>query len=386
MDRPVVVGFDFGGTKIAVAVAEPSGARLGTASASTDPAVGARANLGRGIQAAKDLLSRVANGRPVVALGACTFGIPAADGIDLAPAIPGWEELSLAAELTEAFPGTSVRVATDVKAAAAAEAAGGALAGFDPAIYVNLGTGLAVAIVVGGEVLAGANGAAGEIGYALRQPSDVDVPRRQRPVLEGVVSGMALSALGTRLLGRPVSAADVFTHESSPGSPLAGALDGFIRELSFQLVNLTIAIDPARIAVGGGMVRSWHRLVGPLRAALDTSVPYPPELVVGAFPYDAALVGALSMAIEAGEAAGGLPPARQLGAGHDGGQPTQAVLARDGASNATNASNGKGNSNIDIGNSGAEDGSGGNEEVATVLSGETRDVPGLAQVRGREMP
>ena len=62
------------------------------------------------------------------------------------------------------------------------------------------------------------------------------------------------------------------------------------------LVNLTVAIDPARIAVGGGMVRSWQRLHGGLRRALDAAVPFPPELVVADFPYDAPLRGVLSLA------------------------------------------------------------------------------------------
>ena len=67
--------------------------------------------------------------------------------------------------------GTPVTMATDVKAAALAEARWGALAGVDPGVYLNLGTGLAAAIVAGGRVLAGANGAAGEIGYNLRRLS-----------------------------------------------------------------------------------------------------------------------------------------------------------------------------------------------------------------------
>ena len=64
-------------------------------------------------------------------------------------------------------------------------------------------------------------------------------------------------------------------------------------------MNLTIAVDPERIAVGGGMVRSWAALHGPLRRALDAAVPYPPELVRAAFPFDAPLLGALALGLEA---------------------------------------------------------------------------------------
>ncbi len=294
----VVLGLDFGGSKIAAAVADLSGRRLGTSTVLTHPGRGARWNLELGIATARALLDDVAGGSELAAAGACTFGIPAASEIRLAPAIPGWGELSLGLELAAAFGIAAVQVATDVKAAAAAEAATGALAGHDPAVYVNLGTGLAIGIVCGGTVVSGANGAAGEIGYCLRQPADVDLASDDRVVLEEVVSGAGLSASGSRLAGEDLSAADVFAGEAADGR-LAGALDDFVRELSFHLVNLAVALDPSRIAVGGGMARSWHRLEAPLRRALEANVPYPPELVLGAYPFDAALVGAVALGVEA---------------------------------------------------------------------------------------
>src|SRR5215475_493480 len=103
---PVVLGLDFGGTKIAMMVCEPSGERLASSTVASGGELGARASFERGIQAARALLA-------------------------------------------------------------------GALAGCDPAVYLNLGTGLSAAIVAGGQVLSGANGAAGEIGYNLRILSDV---------------------------------------------------------------------------------------------------------------------------------------------------------------------------------------------------------------------
>ena len=106
-----------------------------------------------------------------------TFGIPFDDHVDLAPNVGGWGDLPLGHELKAAFPGAAVRMATDAKAAALAEARWGALAGADPGIYLNLGTGLAVSIVVGGQVLQGRHGAAGEIGYNLRSVADVGAAR-----------------------------------------------------------------------------------------------------------------------------------------------------------------------------------------------------------------
>jgi glucokinase len=294
MPPPAVLGFDFGGTKIATAVCDAAGTRLGSGTIETRPEAGALASLERGIEAGRRLLATAASGHRLVAVGASTLGIPSDDGVHLAPAIPGWGDIRLGAELRQAFDGAEVRLATDVKAAARAELEWGALAGCDPGIYVNLGTGLAVAIVANGAVLTGRHGAAGEIGYNLRGWPDVGLPVTARVPLEDAVSGKALLRRASRLRPDLAGAAAVFAGAAQDRG-IARLLADFVRELAYHLANLAIAIDPVRIVVGGGMVRAWDQLVGGLRAALDAAVPYPPELVRARFPYDAPLMGALAL-------------------------------------------------------------------------------------------
>ncbi|MGD0703960.1 MAG: ROK family protein [Trebonia sp.] len=286
---PVVLGVDFGGTKIATAVCDLSGHRLATRVIDAEPGRGARSAFNRGVRSARELLAEASHGRPLAGVGVSTFGIPSEDGVALAPAIDGWEDIAMGRELREAFAGTPVTMATDVKAAALAEARWGALAGADPGVYLNLGTGLAAAIVIGGVVLSGANGAAGEIGYNLRQLADVGDAGYQ--MLEETVSGRALA----RLSGRPPAEA----FAAGAGPRLAAIADQFTAELAFHVVNLAICIDPVRIAVGGGMTRSWDRIRPRLDAALTAAAPYRPELVLAGFPFDAPLVGALALAVDA---------------------------------------------------------------------------------------
>jgi glucokinase len=303
-EEPVVLGVDFGGTKTAAAVVDLSGLPL--ASATVDSRLAgesAQESFERALQVALNLVESAtgASGSEamdrLLAVGACTFGIPFDDRVELAPTIPGWSEIAFGDGLRRAFPGVEVRVATDVKAAAAAEVRDGALAGYDPALYLNLGTGLAAAVVVRGEVVTGRNGAAGEMAYNLRRPDDVWRHPRERLALEERVSGNGLGRVASSVAGRPVDAADVFAMaETDPA--MAELLDEFVAELGFHVANLAIAVDPARVAVGGGLVRSWDRIERGLRRALD-AVPFPPELVLARFPHDAALRGVLAMATEA---------------------------------------------------------------------------------------
>lgn len=300
----VVLGLDFGGTKIAAAVGELSGQRLGATTVDSRPEAGAEAAMARGLAAARALLADVAPGRELAAVGAATLGIPYDDRVELAPTFPGWGELAFGQLVRDAFPGVPVRLGTDVKAAAAAELRWGALAGCDPGIYLNLGTGLAAAIVAGGTVISGAHGASGEIGYNLRTAADVWIDPAERTILEDLVSGQALEVTGSARLGRRVTAADVFASSRPDAAALT---DEFNRELAMHVANLAIAIDPVRIVVGGGLVRSWDRIAPELRRALDAAVPYPPELMVARFPSDAPLVGALALGVEAA----GLVPTMQ---------------------------------------------------------------------------
>jgi predicted NBD/HSP70 family sugar kinase len=304
-DSPVVLGLDFGGTKIAMAVCELDGELRASTTVSSGGELGARASFDRGITAAREVLAAAAPGREVAAVGVSTFGIPFDDRVELAPTIDGWGDLPLGDEVRSVFPGAVVRLATDAKAAAQAEVRWGALAGCDPAVYLNLGTGLSAAIVAGGNVLHGSNGAAGEIGYNLRAASDVGVPLAARTMLEDMISGQALArrAASHTPHGGPMEAAVVF--ESGRDIPdLDRLVTEFVAELAFHVVNLAIAINPVRIAVGGGMVRSWDRLRPGLQDALTVGVPFPPELVVARFPSDAPLIGAVGLAVDAAREGG----------------------------------------------------------------------------------
>jgi glucokinase len=368
IQAPVVLGLDFGGTKIAVAVCRLDGTRLGSATVGSGGELGARASFDRGVATARNLLASTAPGVPLAAVGVSTFGIPFDDRVELAPAISGWGELPLGRELRAAFPGSVVRMATDAKAAAAAEVRWGALADCDPAIYLNLGTGLSAALVSGGQVIGGANGAAGEIGYNLRALADVGHTLDDRVPLEDMISGQALARRAAALDripdgpartpggpartpggpartpggpartpggpartpggpartpggtgrtpdgaartpdstdGRPLAAADVLTA-SAAEPDLDQLASEFVAELAFHVVNLAILVNPVRIAVGGGLVQSWDRLRPGLEQALSAGTPFPPELVTARFPADAPLIGAVALAADAARADGAI--------------------------------------------------------------------------------
>ena len=82
----------------------------------------------------------------------------------------GWRDVPLAAMVAEAT-GLPCVAANDVRAFAYAEAWFGAGRGKDPFAMVTLGAGIGCGVVVAGEVVSGAQGAAGSVGHLPVDPS-----------------------------------------------------------------------------------------------------------------------------------------------------------------------------------------------------------------------
>jgi glucokinase len=80
---------------------------------------------------------------------------------------------------------------------------------------------------------------------------------------------------------------------------------------------MALLLDPERIAVGGGMMESGDRVLAALARRLQQALPFPPDLVCARFVHDAALHGAVALALDAV-----LPgPAAAMAAGTSGGRP-----------------------------------------------------------------
>lgn len=284
-----VLGIDFGGTKVALRIERGDGSVVDDRFAIGQDEK-ASSVLARTMDAVEVLVRSVGS---VSAAGVSTPGIVHDDRVDLAPNVVGWTDLSLGTRLHDGLGIGALVVENDVKAAAFAEAQTGALAGVANGLYVNLGTGIAIAPVLDGVVLRGAHGAAGEIGYGV-VGTEPDWSGAGAPLEEYAGGGG---------LGKRVSAAGVardvaeLVFAASNGMPAAVQLwSGAIDELARHLITAILTTDPQRIVLGGGMVRAGSALVDPLSARLLSALPYAPEIVISAFGADAALNGAVALA------------------------------------------------------------------------------------------
>jgi predicted NBD/HSP70 family sugar kinase len=306
LTTPAVLGIDIGGTKISLCAADASGQVLAARRIPTRSSDGAAAVLERRTSAARGLVEhvRVEHAAGVCAVGVVTPGVVGADSVELAPNNEGWDRVALADTVRAGLGLNAVSADNDAKAATAAEARWGALAGIDDGILLNLGTGISAGAVVGGRLLRGAHGAALEIAYQVPSAGPVHGFGEGRAPLEETFSGAGLAAVASALLGRRTGTDEVFAAmaPARDGAPDDGpegdqarlsALGRHALDVAARAVaNLAIALDPQVVAVSGGMLRSAQEIMPRLAAALTELVPYPPRLVLAHFAEQAPLAGA----------------------------------------------------------------------------------------------
>ncbi|MFC0529354.1 ROK family protein [Phytohabitans kaempferiae] len=286
-----LLGIDFGGTKMAIGIGDADGRLLVSERLPTHASRGARQALDRALDLAQKLVTET--GGTLHAAGIASPGLVRDDGIDLAPNVPGWEELRLAEAVRTRLGISRVRVANDLNAAALAELHRGALRDADPGLVIGLGTGVAAAITVNGAVVPGHHGAAGEIAYAVTGPGWPTSPEAR---LEADFSGRALDELAERL-DLSGGAAGLCDAAQSPG-PARDALVARIDELARHLVTCCLLVDPQRMVLVGGVARN-EMVRELLIERISPALPYLPEIVLSGFAQDAALLGSLTLAAQA---------------------------------------------------------------------------------------
>jgi glucokinase len=296
--RPTRIAcLDIGGTKLASAVVAAGGSIHGHRVIATAAADGAEAVLDRAIALLHEVLAgeQRAGGTPA-ALGISTNGLTRPDGVDLAPSVPGWSRLRIPSRLQREFPDLPCAIVNDVKAGAEAELAWGELRDISMGLYLNFGTGVAAAIISGGQVVQGAHGAAGEIGYLLPAAAAMDRLQPGQAPLEELIGGRGVARWASAELGRPVTMAEIM---ASAGVGETRELYGrLMNQIALWTVNLAIMVDPERVVVGGGLVRTAAEpILDRLQAALAKAAPFPVDVRRARFGADSALVGAGAVAL-----------------------------------------------------------------------------------------
>ncbi|ASW57871.1 glucokinase [Plantactinospora sp. KBS50] len=279
------IGVDVGGTKVAGGVVDESGAVLTQIRRDT-PAD----DVAKTRDIIVEVATELATGRQIEAVG-----IGAAGWIDanrstvlFAPNI-AWRDEPLR-DYVSAAVGLPVIVENDANVAAWAEFRfGAARAADDSMVMFTIGTGVGGGIVLGGELLRGAHGIAGELGHVLAVPEGHLCGCGRLGCIEQYASGSALvrfarsgarqePARATALLelagGDPEAITGrMVTSAAQAGDPVsAEAFAQLGRWLGMTMADLAQILDPQLLVVGGGVIEAGDLLLGPTNRSYRESL------------------------------------------------------------------------------------------------------------------
>jgi predicted NBD/HSP70 family sugar kinase len=214
-----------------------------------------------------------------------------------APNLPDWSKPGLADELRAALT-PSTAIDNDANLAAVGERDFGRGRDARSFVYVELGTGLGVGIVIDGELHRGARGAAGEVGY-IPWPGEGDGVHSERGRLEEATSAAAVVAAARDAGMRgDISAKDVFDAAREGNAKALKAVDVEAERIALLLATISAVVDPEFVVLGGGIGGSADLLRPRIEKRLAEMTPLETHIEESELGSDAIVVGAVATALD----------------------------------------------------------------------------------------
>lgn len=275
-----VVGVDLGGSKILSVVADAHGKIISRDLRATPAANGHQAvvqailaSVRRAITRANITVSQLSG----VGIGAPGVSNPRTGVVFSSPNLPGWRDVPLR-DIIAAEMGRKTFLINDANAAALGELYYGAARGTRDFIYVTVSTGIGGGIVIGGELYAGMEGTAGEIGHMTIADTGPGCTCGGVGCWEQLASGTALARAARRRISEGAVTvimdyaggdvkrvnAEAVSRAFDQGDALAWEL---LAQTSYYLgvgfANLLNIFNPALIVIGGGLANMGDKLLLP---------------------------------------------------------------------------------------------------------------------------
>jgi glucokinase len=264
-DRHRFIGIDVGGTKILGVVVDPASGEIQARHKAPTP----RSEPDELPAAIAAVVGKLADetGSPV-GIGVGVPGLVDHQGVlHYGPNVPGVMKLDIAGVLRTEF-GIPVVAENDASCAALAEHRLGAARGTMHAVVVTQGTGIGGGLIVGGRLLRGSNGFAGEPGHMMVDRSGPLCACGRHGCWEAVSSGTGLANLARQIVSEGGGARIVELAGGEPGhirgehvsaamaegdTDAATVLDRFAGWVAEGIASLVTLLDPDVVVLGGGL-------------------------------------------------------------------------------------------------------------------------------------
>jgi predicted NBD/HSP70 family sugar kinase len=300
-DAGLVLGLDIGHDYVRGAIADLSGDIRARQSLRAH-ASSVRGRVAELVGLADVLCEAARASRPAITqtvIGSPGVYDPRRNAMKFTGGLRGWDRPAALTGLREAF-GPSLVMENDVDAAALAERALGHGRDVDHFAFVHVGTGIGMGLVLGGQLLRGAHGVAGEIAFLPLSggaPADEQEARR-RGTLEASASaaGVVRAARRGGMRGA-VSARRVFEAAAAGDERARAVVAEEARMIAQTICAVITVVDPHLIVLGGGIGRA-PGFAEAVTAELEPIAPVMPAIRVSALGTDAVVDGCLAAGTE----------------------------------------------------------------------------------------
>ena len=283
-----IFGADIGGTTVKLGLFNTEGALLEKWEIPTVIAEEGKVVLRDVAAAIEDCMARHGIDRAdVLGVGAGIPGPVRSDGVVNRCVNLGWGVFNVN-EALAAVTGFPVESANDANVAALGEAWRGGGKGYRDVLFVTLGTGVGGAVIADGKIVAGANGAGGELGHMVIRPQEPEACAcgrhgcvQQYVSATGIVRVVkqwldANPEAETALRGAEKLTAKIIFDVAAAGDAAAQtALLDVYDAFGFFLAAGCTVTDPEVIVIGGGVSKAGQPLLDGAKQGFEKYVFYP---------------------------------------------------------------------------------------------------------------
>ncbi|MBD2579662.1 ROK family protein [Oscillatoria sp. FACHB-1406] len=284
--EPLILVFDFGGTKHAAALLKPGQRHWQEyRRVLAPPGADAKTDL----EIARSLGRELLQGRTPLAIGV-SFGGPvnAATGeVRLSHHVPGWENIPLSRILEDEF-GAPAAVDNDANVAALGEYRFGAGRGYNSLFYITVSTGVGGGWILNGKLWQGTEGMAGEIGHTVVEPNGPQCLCGKRGCVERLASGPYMAGdVRSQLLEQPERGEVLRTLVGGKLDAITGQTVSLAAEAGDEVARAAIAkagwalgtgignvanlINPQLFVLGGGVTKAGEQFWQVVRQTAETT-------------------------------------------------------------------------------------------------------------------
>lgn len=195
-----------------------------------------------------------------------------------------------------------VLIENNVNLAAVGEKWFGLARGISTMVFIAVGAGIGMGIIIEDELVRGAHGAAGEIGYLPLVGDPFNPRHRLHGGLEDEIGATGIVAAFNDRRGENdpelSSAHEVFELAQTGSSTARGVVDHVASRLGTAIATVCAILDPELIVLGGG-IGANPLLLSPVRGAAAALVPVTARIETSMLGDRAALQGAIAVALHA---------------------------------------------------------------------------------------